>query len=89
MICYDKYGKMTPEFQQYQQVAWEQLRRLAEEITTKAIKDGVCPKAIQDTMSTAVDCGFVLASQQAYVNDHTERQNERPDGWHMGMVKGL
>lgn len=72
MICYDKYGKMTPEFATYQQMAWEQLRTLAEEITAKAIQDRVCPKAIQDTMKTAIDCGCVLASQQAYVDDHTK-----------------
>lgn len=74
MICYDKYGKMTPEFQQYQQMAWEQLRTLAEEITAKAIQDRVCPKAIQDTMKTAIDCGCILASQQAYVDDNIKRR---------------
>lgn len=29
MICYDKYGKMTPEFHAYQQEAWDKLRAIA------------------------------------------------------------
>lgn len=70
MICYDKYGKMTPDFSKYQQAAWDRLREVAEEITAQAIKDGVCPHAILDTMSAAVQCGSLLASQQAYVDDH-------------------
>lgn len=89
MICYDKYGKMTPEFKEYQQFAWERLREEAEILTAKAIRDGVCPMALLNTMQAALHCGSVLASQQAYVDDHTKRQNERPEGWHMGMVKGL
>lgn len=42
MIAYDKYGKMTPEFAKYQQEAWDTFRGLSEQITAKAIKDGVC-----------------------------------------------
>lgn len=72
MICYDKYGKMTPEFATYQQEAWGQVRVLAEELTKKAIEDGVCPQALRNTMQAAVDCGSLLASQQVYVDDHTK-----------------
>ncbi|QPI18200.1 hypothetical protein POP15_152 [Pectobacterium phage POP15] len=89
MICYDKYGKMTPEFSKYQQSAWDRVRLVAEEITAQAIRDGVCPQAVLGTMTAAVNCGSVLASQQAYVDDHIKLRTERPEGWHMGLVKGL
>lgn len=89
MIAYDKYGKMTPEFSKYQQAAWDRLRQVAEEITAQAIKDEVCPHAILDTMTAAVNCGNLIASQQAFVDDNIKRRNGRPEGWHMGMVKGL
>lgn len=78
MIAYDKYGKMTPEFSNYQQAAWDRLRQVAEEITAQAIKDEVCPHAILDTMTAAVQCGSLLASQQAYVDDHIKLRTEPP-----------
>lgn len=75
MICYDKYGKMTPEFKQYQQFAWDTFRKSAEELTALAIKEGVCPNAFRDTLRSAVECGNLLASQQAYVDDHTKSRH--------------
>lgn len=41
MIAFDKYGKMTPEFQAYQQAAWDDLRARAEAYAELAIKEGV------------------------------------------------
>ena len=76
MICYDKYGKMTREFATYQQEAWDKVRALAEELTAKAIQDGVCPQALRGTMQAGIDCGSLLASQQAYVDDHTKGRQD-------------
>lgn len=72
MICYDKYGKMTPEFQAYQQEAWDKLRAISGALTAKAIGDGVCPNALRDTMTRAIECGSVVACQKYYVDDHTK-----------------
>lgn len=71
MIAFDKYGKMTPEFSRYQQAAWDDLRARAEAYTELAIKDGVCPNAIRDTMVKAVECGSIIACAEAYTKDHT------------------
>lgn len=71
MIPYDKYGKMTPEFSRYQQAAWDDLRARAEAYTELAIKDGVCPNAMRDTMKMAMECGSVVACAKAYTKDHT------------------
>lgn len=85
MIEYTKYGRMTPEFAKYQQDAWDKLRSIAEEITTKAIEDGVCPNAIRDTMKRAIVCGNEVAANKAHA-----KSIERTDPtWHMGLVKGL
>lgn len=70
MICYTKYGKMTKDYQAYQEGAWERLRKLAEELTTKAIADGVCPNAMRDTMTSAIECGSVIACASAYTKDY-------------------
>lgn len=85
MIAYDKYGKMTPEFQAYQQEAWDKLRAIAEALTAKAIEDGVCPNALRDTMTRAIECGSVVACQKSYVDAFRKGSNE----WHTGFVKGL
>lgn len=89
MIAYDKYGKMTPEFQEYQQVVWDSFRGTAEKVTLQAIAAGVCPNAIRDSMVKAVECGSIVASAQAFVDDHQQKPNrDSPEG-HMGFVKGL
>lgn len=85
MICYDKYGKMTPEFQSYQQEAWDKLRVISEALTAKAIQDGVCPNALRDTMTRAIECGSVLACQKSYVDAYKKGSDE----CHTGLVKGL
>lgn len=85
MIAFDKYGRMTPEFSKYQQATWDKIRELSEQITTQAIKDGVCPTDICEVMTKAIECGKVLASTKAYVNDH---QNGSPE-CHMGLAAGL
>ncbi|MGL5281314.1 MAG: hypothetical protein ACRC8W_06060 [Plesiomonas shigelloides] len=72
MICYDKYGKMTPEFQAYQQEAWDKLRAIAGQLTQQAIANGVCPNAMRDTMIKAIECGSVVACAKAYTEDHTK-----------------
>lgn len=69
MICYDKYGKMTKEYTEYQQSAWDKFRRASEELTAKAIADGVCPKALCETMTRAIECGNVIACANAYTKD--------------------
>lgn len=89
MICYDKYGKMTPEFQQYQQVVWDSFRGVAEKITLQAIAAGVCPNAIRDSMVKAVECGSVVASAQAFVDHNRHKPDRDSPEWHMGFVKGL
>lgn len=90
MICYDKYGKMTAEFQSYQQVAWDCFRAMAEKLTKRAIEDGVCPNAMRDAMTKAVECGCVLASTQSFVDDNAKKVSKKGDPeWHMGFVKGL
>ncbi|ATS93527.1 hypothetical protein P1A145kb_p127 [Pectobacterium phage DU_PP_I] len=90
MICYDKYGKMTPEFQAYQQEAWDKLRAIAGQLTKQAIASGVCPNAMRDTMTKAIECGCVVASAEVFVEDNKKEVPHRgsPD-WHMGLVKGL
>lgn len=90
MICYDKYGKMTPEFQAYQQEAWDKLRAIAEQLAKQAIASGVCPNAMQDTMTKAIECGCVLACVEVYVGDNRKEtpQKGSPD-WYMGLVKSL
>ena len=72
MICYNRYGKMTPEFKEYQQETWDKFRNLAEEITKKAIKDGVCPQGMLGTMRVAVECGTTIACAHSYCNDYAE-----------------
>lgn len=69
MICYDKYGKMTTEFQAYQQETWDKLRAISEQLSAQAIKDGVCPNAFRDTMVKAIECGSTLVCLKAYVDD--------------------
>lgn len=71
MIAFDKYGKMTPEFQAYQQAAWDDLRARAEAYAELAIKEGVCPNAMRDTMKMAIECGSVIACAKEYTKDHT------------------
>lgn len=90
MICYDKYGKMTPDFQAYQQEAWDKLRAIAEQLTKKAIASGVCPNAMRDTMTKAIECGCLVASAEVFVEDNKKEVPRRgsPE-WHMGLVKGL
>lgn len=90
MIAYDKYGKMTPEFQAYQQEAWNKLRAIAGQLTKQAIASGVCPNAMRDTMTKAIECGCVVACAEVYVEDNRKEtpQKGSPD-WHMGLVKGL
>lgn len=70
MIAFDKYGKMTPEFARYQQAAWDDLRTLSETYTAQAIKDGVCPNAMRDTMRVAIECGSAMACTKAYRRSH-------------------
>lgn len=90
MIAYDKYGKMTPEFQAYQQEAWDKLRAIAGQLTKQAIASGVCPNAMRYTMTKAIECGCVVASAEVFVEDNKKEVPHRgsPD-WHMGLVKGL
>ncbi len=90
MICYDKYGKMTPEFQAYQQDAWDKLRAIAGQLTKQAIANGVCPNAMRDAMIKAIECGCIVAGAEVFVEDNKHNVPERGSpGWHMGFVKGL
>lgn len=43
----------------------------AEAYTELAIKDGVCPNAMRDTMKMAMECGSVVACAKEYTKDHT------------------
>lgn len=90
MICYDKYGKMTPEFQAYQQEAWDKQLAIAGQLTKQAIASGVCPNAMRDTMTKAIECGCVVASAEVFVEDNKKEVPHRgsPE-WHIGLVKGL
>lgn len=89
MIAYDKYGKMTPEFQEYQQVIWDSFRGTAEKVTLQAIAAGVCPNAIRDSMVKAVECGSIVACAQSFVDDHQQRSKEGSTSSHTNPVKGL
>lgn len=86
MTAYDKYGRMTPEFREYQFAAWLSLRKMAMEVTKQAIADGVCPVAMQRTMQNAIECGVTVESNRLFVRDAVSNGS---DDAHMGMVKGL
>lgn len=86
MTSYDKYGRMTVEFRDYQFAAWDAIRKMAEQITRQAIADGVCPIAMQKTMQTAVECGVAVEANRLFVRDAVRGGS---DDVHMGMVKGL
>lgn len=64
---------MTPEFQAYQQETWDKLRAISEQLSAQAIKDGVCPNAMRDTMVKAIGCGSVIACAKAYTENHTRQ----------------
>lgn len=78
MICYDNYGRMTAEFRDYQFAAWDSIRKMAEQITNRAIADGVCPIAMQKIMQNAIECGVTVEANRLFVLNAVSKRFDYP-----------
>lgn len=67
MVCHDEFGFMTEEFQRYSQKDWDTTREYVKGVITKAIWDGVCPIAMKELLTAAIDCGTTLAKTEMKV----------------------
>lgn len=68
MVCQDQYGFYSDEFKQYSHKVWTTLQKEAQNIITKAIRDGVDVSVMKQLMLEAIDCGVTLGKMEAKVN---------------------